>query len=388
MPPAKKENVSTRNNPPQKTYRHIAVIFVILVLLVVLAVVYLALSEVTITLVPSDEPVSFDFNLIIADNPENNSATNVILPGQILSESAETEQLFSVTTGKAIDAPANGKVILYNNQAKPQSLVATTRLLTADNILFRLQDKVTIPAGGTIEAKVYADQAGATGNIPPATFSIPGLSESVQKIVFAKSTVPMTGGTRQIGMLTEADLENAKDELIKNKSGETLTKFIGNAGESSFTLIDTKVDLSDVAYDKKIGEEVDAFTLTGKINIQAVLADKNAILELAKTKLLSSVGPKGEFISIDPSSLQYELLDLDVDKKEATFKVALSGLATLDPGQDLFDKNLLVGFTEEDLKLYFSQFASVREARISFSPFWVKKVPILKDHIIIKIEKQ
>jgi len=62
-------------------------------------------------------------------------------------------------------------------------------------------------------------------------------------------------------------------------------------------------------------------------------------------------------------------------------------LATLDPSKDIFDKNLLVGFTENDLKLYFSQFDSIKDTKIEFTPFWVKKVPILKDHIIIKIEK-
>ena len=374
----------TRSNPPQKSYRHVAIIFVILAILLVLGVTYLALSKVTITLTPSDEQIAHNFTLTIATSA---TSTELTMPGKILSDTIETSQEFFVEEGKTVDAQAEGSITIFNNRDQSQTLVATTRFLTPDNILFRLKDRVTVPARSQIQAKVSADQIGASGNVGPTTFTIPGLSESLQKLVYAESTSAMLGGTRQIGVLTTQDIERAEAELIKNNSSQKMTEFISQLEDESLTLIDTLITTSDLSYNKELGEEVDSFDLSVKLNIAAVFAQREQILELAKNKLEESQGPKGEFINVDPSSLKYELIQIDSDKSEAQVKVEISGLTTFDPDKDIFDKNLLVGFTEDDLKLYFSQFESIESIQVEFSPFWVKKVPILKDHIYIQIEE-
>lgn len=380
--------IARRSNPPHKSYKHIALFFVVLAILLVLGVTYLALSKVKITLVPSDELVSHDFNLIVAEDPSAITSANVVVAGKIFSaEKEDASQEFSVVEGKTVDGQAEGTVTLYNKRGQPQTLVATTRLLTPDNILFRLEDQVTVPADSSVQAKVYADQEGPSGNIPPATFIIPGLSESLQELVYAQSTSAMLGGTRQIGVLTTKDTERAEEQLIKNNSAELLTQFIDQLEDKKMELIDTQTTISNTSYDKELGEEVDSFTYSADLSVSAVFAEREKILSLAKNKLKESRGPQGEFINVDPSSLTYELLEVDLDNLQAQVKVSISGLSTFDPDQDIFDKNLLVGFTQDDLKLYFSQFESIQEAKVEFSPFWVKKVPILKDHIYIVIQQ-
>ena len=377
--------IARRSNPPHKSYKHIAVIFVILALLLVLGVTYLALSKVTITLTPSDEQITHNFTLTIADNTTSTAA--VTLPGEIFSDSLAISQNFFVAEGKEVDAQAQGTLTIYNERNQTQTLIATTRLLTPDNVLFRLKDKITIPANSEIQAQVYADKEGPTGNVSPTTFTIPGLSEELQKLVYAKSTSPMVGGTRQIGILTTKDIERGERELIKNNSSQLLTKFIDQLADDKLTLIDTQTTADNLSYTKELGEEVDSFTLSADLTVTAVFADRDQILNLAKTKLKESQGPKGEFINTDPSSLAYELIDLNLEANQAKIKVEISGLTTFDPSKDIFDKNLLVGFTQDDLKLYFSQFKSIQDVEVEFSPFWVKKVPILKDHIEINLKK-
>ena len=63
-----------------------------------------------------------------------------MLQGKIISTTKEINQNFSVNNGTSVDAIATGKVTLYNNRETAQPLVATTRLLTPDNILFRLKE--------------------------------------------------------------------------------------------------------------------------------------------------------------------------------------------------------------------------------------------------------
>ena len=373
-----------RQNPPPASYKHIAVIFVVIALLLILGVVYLALSQVTITLESSNELSTNNFILTIAANPEQNTSTSVILPGQILNSEEKATGTFSVDAGKTVADNATGLVTLYNNRGTDQALVATTRLLTPAGVLFRLKNKINIPAGGTIEAEVYADVKGATGNIEPSKFTVPGLSETIQKLVYAESAEPMTGGTKQLGILTQADITKATTDLETKAAEAMLTKFIDQV--ENLTLLGTQIKSRDLTYDEDLlNTEIDSFELSGTIATVAVFADKETILDLAKNKLKDAKGPKGEFINIDPSSLTYELESINQDKQEAYLKVSISGLETISPDTDLFDKNLLVGFTEEDLRLYFSQFESIKNIQVKFSPFWVKKVPILKDHIHIEV---
>ncbi len=378
-----------RNMPtasqPTKSYKYIAVIFVILACLLILGVSYLALSKVTITLMPSDDKLAHEFDLLIDEQAENNTSTDVLVPGKVVVKRQETEGQFFVESDKQTEAPAEGEVTIYNDRGVEQTLIATTRLLTPDGILFRLKDKVSIPAKSTQRAKIHADVKGASGNISPSTFTIPGLSESMQTQVYAKSDSSMVGGMRTIGILQASDLEKAEKELREKGAEKTLEAFMAQLDNKQLSLIGSQFDLTKVEQDKEAGEEVDSFTLSGELNVSAVYADREDILNMAREKIKEAQGPRGEFVNVDPASLEYEIVGIDEEAKQAMAHIKVEGLLTLDPAKDIFDKNLLVGFTEEDLRLYFSQFESIKDIQVKFSPFWVKKVPILRDHILIEI---
>ncbi len=384
MPQPQRE-ITTRNNPPHSSYKHISIIFMFLAILLILGVTYLVLSKVTITLYPSNEKITHEFDLLIyQDTPPANNNYPAI-QGKIISTTKKINQNFSVNNGTTVDAVATGEVTLYNNRETAQTLVATTRLLSPHNILFRLKKKVIIPANSTITTEIYADKKGASGNIEPTTFTIPGLNKSLQKLVYAKLNTPITNGTKQIGILTQDDIDQALDKFSKDNSANLLAQYLNDTDD--MTLIDTKIELSDVITPTDdIGTKVDTFTLKGQITVNAIFANKNNILEAAKTEINHSHDIKNS-INIDPSSLTYKLKNIDTDNKTAIVTVSLSGLATLDSQTNIFDKNLLVGFTKEDLELYFSQFDSINNIDVKFYPFWVRKVPILKDHIKIQLAK-
>jgi hypothetical protein len=268
--------------------------------------------------------------------------------------------------------------------------VATTRLLSKDGVLFRLKDQVSIPANGSVEASVYADKTGKGGEIAATTFTIPGLSADVQKLIYAESSEPMRGGEREIGVLGEADVEKATTEFKKTQLEKIVTKFLSQMENTDWVLIGGSIDAGSekFSYDKKLGEEVSVFNLSGEMTVTVVFAEKSKILETAASELQKVQGDKGGAVNVDPESLQYELAAVNMEKREATAKVTITGMINFDPSKNIFDKNILVGFTESDLKLYFSQFNAIKDVRVEFSPFWVKKVPILKDHITIQIQEK
>jgi len=133
------------------------------------------------------------------------------IPGRIVTSAALTaSQAITPTGTTTIAGVATGSVTLTNKTALEQDLIATTRLQTADGTLFRLKTAVKIPANGTATADVYADKSGATGDIGPTHFIVPGLPAKEQSLIYADSSAPMSGGEAgQGGTITQADVDAA-----------------------------------------------------------------------------------------------------------------------------------------------------------------------------------
>ena len=86
-----------------------------------------------------------------------------------------------------LNLQAQGSVWITNAYQTPLTLIKTTRLLSADGKLFRLATTLVLPAHGQTSAQVYADQNGSLYAISPTSFTIPGLSPSLQQFVTVKS---------------------------------------------------------------------------------------------------------------------------------------------------------------------------------------------------------
>lgn len=97
---------------------------------------------------------------------------------------------------------AFGVVTLYNESDAPQRLIKSTRLESPDGKIFRMTwASITIPAktngvAGSFEVTVFAEETGASYNIPPSTFKIPGLKGGAEyDLIYGKTTQPMKGGS-------------------------------------------------------------------------------------------------------------------------------------------------------------------------------------------------
>src|SRR3989338_4000025 len=170
---------------PLIMYRRIALTLIVLVVCALLAVLYLSTVQAVIHVESTQEPVTTEFVANVFATPTR--PTDV--KGQVISGSLGKTQSFTPTgtSSKTVEDISTGTVKIYNNLSFAQSLVATTRLLSQEGVLFRLKSAVTIPAGGSVDAPVYADLPGVSGDIKPTRFTIPGLSEVRQASVYAES---------------------------------------------------------------------------------------------------------------------------------------------------------------------------------------------------------
>lgn len=89
---------------------------------------------------------------------------------------------------------AAGSLEIRNASNQEVTLIANTRLLSSDGLLFRLDKEVTIAQNSSAEARVYADEEGAAGDLAPTTFSIPGLEAELRPLVTGLNRQSFSGG--------------------------------------------------------------------------------------------------------------------------------------------------------------------------------------------------
>ena len=127
-----------------------------------------------------------------ADATATSSLTDQVVPTPAPTSTS------SVTSSPVVDQSqlqAQGKVRIGSDYASPITLVKTTRILSSDGKLYHLAQTVTVPARSHVIADVYADQNGSQYAIGPSSFSIPGLSSTLQQYVSVSSDAAFTMST-------------------------------------------------------------------------------------------------------------------------------------------------------------------------------------------------
>lgn len=369
--------------PSLKLYRRIAVGFVVAVAMMLAAVLYVSTVSATIRVTPMKTTVKTEFIADVAKTPTKDSEVR----GSIVTATVKkTEAFVSTNPGKSVDEKAGGTVVVRNVSTRVQPLVATTRFLSVSGILFRLDEGVTVPANGSVEATIHADVAGATGNVGPTTFSIPGLSESLQKSITAENAAAFEGGVRKVSIVTQEDLDRAALELrgtleeeakvaLKAKAGD------GLAGEAySFAVGELKSDT-------QAGAEAAGFGLTMVVDATGVFYDRAALLVIAKRKLYEQLLPGTDFVSLNASALQ-----ASVDKVAqaasgtASVHVYLDGIVAASAASRSLEPGRFAGMSAEEIAALLAKEKIASGVTVDFTPFWMKRVPRLKDHIYVEIE--
>lgn len=374
-------------------YKKIVIGFSVVAVIILALIIYFSLAKtvITVTLTPQETSTSFYAN-VKKELTDEDKLTNNALDGYLLKTEVSGAQDFANTNqGNEVEDQATGTVTIYNNWSQEQPLAATTRLLTPDNTLFRIKDRVDVPAGGKLEnVEVYADQPGAAGNISPTKFTIPGLWPGLQDKIYAESTAAMTGGLRQAKVLTEEIAKNAKNNLSQQLIQEAITKLeqadeIRNSGDTVLEQALFQVVLSE-QLSAEAGEEIDSFNLEMNLRIIAVVFDENELLTKAVNTIQGELANDQELKSHNKNNLIYSVDEYSFEDQTASLRVQFSAKVVPRLSSPIFNRDNITGKDSQQIKAYFANYDEIGNVTIKFSPFWVTKAPSLKDHIEIKIK--
>ncbi|MFA7653760.1 MAG: hypothetical protein WCX97_01820 [Candidatus Magasanikbacteria bacterium] len=367
--------------PSVKFYRTIAISFLVLTVVLLGVVVFITTKKATITILAKDDIKNVNLNVNLVKGTPSTVDTGSVTGWVTSSVFAWTEK-YHPTGNKVVEGVASGEVTIYNKTGVSQSLVKTTRLLSPNGILFRLSDRVTIPANGEIVAKVYADQVGQNSEIAPTRFTIPGLSLDKQKFIYAESKATMTGGVYKVGVLTDEDIKAAKVDYLEKVRQAYLA-----AGNTEFLDHKSIVSLfGDSIVSNKIGEEISEFTLTGNSTVVAVWYNENELKEVVDKEVGSKINLSIDKVVAVAGEPKIAIVSYDIQNQAAQLTVAQNVTVTLDANADKLAVSNFLGKSKDDIERYILGLDHVTGVEVNFSPAWMLSAPSVPDKIKVVVK--
>ncbi len=374
-----------------KMFRNIAVTFVLVTVAVIAVALWTSSVKAVVTVTVEEEPVGVEAIVDIAASPESNQIRGRIVSGTYV----EAKEYEVVPVNPSADIPrvptkTTGKVKIINNYSKEQPLIATTRLLTSDNKLYRINKNVNVPAGGSVEVEITSDKEGFEFEINKGVkMTIPGLWEGLQDKIYAETITEIVGEggvSGPITMVTADAIAKAQEGLyvtVFETAKKTLTLEAGAdpAWESIFWVTESKKQSNAAP-----GQIMDRFMAQVKISVTAVFFPKDDLASLVRTKLMQKL-PEGYSLSdIDMSQISFKLDKADESKSTATLAVKAEALSKLTESSSVFRKDAIVGLPMDEVIRKWSAIDGVKEVNVSLQPNWVQRLPSMKDKITVVID--
>ncbi|MDP3956465.1 MAG: hypothetical protein Q8P97_00530 [bacterium] len=375
------------------------------VLLLFIAGIYIALfvlpkADISLTLKTSSWPESGPFSGDISAMLSGGDVS-----AQLQSHEKNLPQLPLIATGKKlIKSKATGTIKIYNAfSSDPQPLVATTRFLSPDGKIFRLDKSVTVPGAkitdgkitpSSVDAAVSADNIGSEYNIGSVSrWSIPGFKGSPKYDSFyGVSDTPMAGGANgEQGYPTDKDIAAAKkdaEQKIRDDLGalfaiDIQTDLTMLDGSSNFKIVKSQPILTPDASGKYF------YFIQAKEDRLAIRKEDILNLMVSKAVADKAVKEPGADFTAKKTDLKFDFKSLVIGKdgavKGATMAVIFQG--DFVRKVDINDlRGQVAGKNENDLKALILSDLRIESAKIALWPFWVKKVPGNQAKITISAE--
>lgn len=374
------ETRSYQSEPSVNFYRTIALSFLVITVVLLAVVVFVTSKKATVTILAKEDTKSINLSVGVNTNTSTAEGASVIT-GSVSSTLVNFSQKYFPTGSKTVEGIAGGQVTLYNNTAEAQTLVKTTRLLSDKGVLFRLSDKVTVPANGKTTAQVYADKSSADNAIGPSQFTIPGLAIDKQKLIFAKSEVAMESGVKKIGVLTDEDIKAAQQDFAQKLKAQYSSESADPNTKKIVSILN-----NNPTTDKKVGDEVDGFTLSGTSTVVIVSYDKASLDSVVSVAVSSKVDVALEKVLTVTNEPKVEVVSYDAVSGSAQLSVNQDVKVTLDANAEKLSPQYFMGKSKDEIERYVFELDHVAGVQVDFSPGWIGKAPSVPDKIKVIVK--
>jgi len=365
-----------------KSYKKLAVNFLILTVNLIIIILYFSLSQVKVVIIPTKEDVTHSVTLPIKESASiaNNE---LAIEGNITSIEVEHTQSFEVEATSEIPKTATGAVTIYNTtNNKNQTFVKNTRFKNAAGIEIKIEKQVQVSPNKQVTVNAYASEKGKTGEVKSDSgkFQVVALPYLKDKI-YAEISEDFTGGAEYANVLTTLAFNNARKEVesaLIDKAWKVLSESNGSLDSKADLALEIE-DLSSTA--EPDDENIDSFSITVKGTTSAFTYEAERAKEIVKQELIKKIPLNKILVDFKGEP------EITIDKE--TLEITAQAKATIQqkiPEAALSQEDI-VGMNEEEVQEHFTKITGIRNVQIDFWPFWVRSVPNMKDHIYIEIKR-
>jgi hypothetical protein len=369
-------------------YKKIAFTFIVLTLLLVGAVCYFSFVNLTITITPTEERISDNMMVNIYDKSQEGigalSGSDVVGAVEVLD--IQKEGTYQSTGEEIVGKEIRGRVEIINNYSQNQPLVETTRLLSPNNKLYRIEETVNVPAGGSVEVGIYSEEPSPEMAIGPTEFTIPGLWAGLQDEIYAKSVEGFTYKTPKRIFIQETDIDRAISDLKQKLRDDIEHRFANGYKGYKHVVYSIEEDSVSVEMDKEAGEESEDFNIAIEAKIDIVAFDNDKIVDIAKKRLVARLPGDKRLSDFNKDNMNYSINNFNFNDKVATVDVNFNGKMVLAENSQIIDRKKILGLNKEQLKDYLNSFDQIESYKINFTPSFIDEAPTLVDRIKVKIQ--
>ncbi len=385
-------------------------------------ILQIAVPAANIVITPEKKEEEMHINVYLLDETvyeesdlwEKNNAIFMIP----LSSTFVHEGRFTNVSKKFYGENAKGTLQLINRTDEDITLKKGTKIEHKNGLVVKLPEWIKIPAQGNIiigftmpPEDPYGTIVGERGNLEKGEkFIIPGLPDEMQKDIYAQVDTHFEGGVNVWKYyIKKNDFERAKKTWEKEARAKVdaeiklLFAKLKTETEKDYLLIsptETAIDFEvlDSQFlenpEDLIGKEQGYIDGKIQVRIKTYVYSQSALLELIRNKY-QRLAPDGmELKSIDETSLLASIQKVNDEKTEIKANFSTRGFYEyyLEPKSDrsrLFLMQVKQSIMGEKKDIAIEQlvnnFNPIAEVEIELSPFWVRRLPLIPEKIVINI---
>lgn len=274
---------------------------------------------------------------------------------------------------------AQGTIKINNNYGSDsQTLVATTRFESASGKIYRIQEGVTVPGNGSVEAVVIADGSGESYNMNEGNFMIPGFKGTDKYEKFTATVTKAIAGGGGNEALSSGTFIRADEETLRQRAMEEAKKqFSENTdteGNDTYTFTDgLQAERVSEANMPKVGSVPGEYEYSATFKITAFTTSKDTV---TKT-VIKNIRSEYDGITFVPVKQELSFADFTLSENgsQASLKVHLDTdlEAKLDEEKIKTD---LAGKSAAELENFTTAHPEIKGLSIHFNPAWaLKRIP-------------
>ncbi len=366
-------------NQPKKTSRKIFYVSLVILIVALVFGISAMFKSAKITVAPKNQTVHLSSNLVANKNDVSG------LSFQIVTISKDIQKTVAGNGQTEVQKKASGTVIIFNNTAQSQKLIATTRLETPEGLIFHLNSTITVPgkqvkSGATVPGSIAtiatADLPGDKYNVGLKDFTIPGLKGSSKySQIYAKSKTPMTGGFSGMQTIISSQLLASTSAEMQKDLKDSLATDIVSQIPSNFILYKNSMTFSFSPAIQASTTDTGA-VLDQKGMAYGVIFDRGSL-----TRSIASIYSIDDTVKIDNlDNLDFEYATGTTQFDPSTNQIVLNFSLTGDAKIIwVFDANKLksdlLGLTKNQARTVIAGYPAISEVWIETNPFWNQTIP-------------